>query len=334
MPFPFYVKPELFSKGFETMKRTLFYGTQLLQSHIIIFFTATVIILAFTTPEIGAETRHKTQDIPSIHTTKTFLIYAKEGNSKAFDPISGKLVKNEEVKDFRNGELLFIITGPNSAILSANTGISDVEVVRDNQAVTFIETTLSGNKHIMIIKDEWDAKGKGFKFTYTRNIEDKGLLQKTLRSVYSGAAKPAGQYQISKTIEGVGPSFRTTRTFIIYARKGNYTSFDLANGKLLDNEDVKDFRKGELQYTITGANSALFSGNAGSTEVELVKDDNSVTFIETTFSGNKHIMIIENKWDTKEKGFTFTYIRNTEDRILLGKLMRSIYSGIARPAGY
>ena len=243
-------------------------------------------------------------------------------------------MKNEEVKDFRNGELLFIITGPNSAILSANTGVSEVEVVKDKQAVTFIETTPSGNKHIMIIKDKWDAKEKGFKFTYTRNLEDKGLLQKTLRSVYSGLAKPAGQYQISKMIDGVGPSFQTTRTFIIYARKGNYTSFDLATGKLLDNKDVKDFRKGELQYTITGSDSALFSGNAGSTEVELVKGDNSVTFIETTFSGSKHIMIIEDKWDAMEKGFKFTYIRNIEDRILLGELMRSIYSGIAKPAGY
>lgn len=316
------------------MKRTLFCRTRLLQSYVIIFLAATVIFLTFIAPEIGAETRHKTQDTPSVHTTKTFLIYAKEGNFKSFDPISGKLVKNEEVKDFRNGELLLVITGLNSAIFSANTGISDVEVVRDNQAVTFIETTPFGNKHIMIIKDKWDSKGKGFKFTYTRNIEDRGLLQKTQRSVYSGIAKPAGQYQTSKTIDGIGPSFQSTKTFIIYAREGNYTSFDLASGKLLDKDDVKDLQKGELQYTITGSNSALFSGNSGSTEVELVKDNNSATFIETTFSGNKHIMIIEDKWDVKEKGFRFTYIRNTEDRILLGKLMRSIYSGIARPAGY
>lgn len=315
------------------MKWTPFCNIRFLRSYITIFL-APIIFLTFITPEIGAETRRKTEDIPAVHTTKTFLIYAKEGNFKAFDPISGKLVKNEEAKDFRNGELLFIITGPNSAIFSANTGISNVEVVRDSQAVTFIEITPSGNKHIMIIENNWDKKEKGFKFTYTRNIEGDGLLRKTLRSVYNGIAKPAGQYQISKAADGVGPSLQATRTFIIYAQRGNYTSFDLASGKLLDNENAKDFRNGELQYTITGFDSAIFSGNAGSTEVELVKDKKSVTFIETTFSGSKHIMIIKDEWDTKEKGFKFTYIRNTEGGILIPKLMRSIYSGIAKPLGY
>ena len=315
------------------MKCVLFRTMRLLRSYIIIFGIV-VFFVTFIDLGLTDQTRRKAQDVPSVHTTKAFLIYAKTGNFKAFDPYSGKLLKNEETKDFRNGELLFIITGPNSAIFSANTGISDVKLARDNQAVTFIETTSSGNKHIMIIEDKWDAKEKGFKFTYTRNIEDKVLLQQTLRSVYSGIAKPAGQHKILTTSDGVSPSLSTTRTFIIYAQTGNYKSFDLASGKLLINEDVKDFRKGELQYTITSSDSGIFSGNAGSTEVELVKDDNSVTFIETTFSGNKHIMIIEDKWDAKEKGFKFTYIRNTEDRMLLGKLMRSIYTGIARPAGY
>ena len=304
------------------MKKILFYTN--------IFFL-TILFLTFVVGGLKAQTRNKTQDVPSVHTTKTFLIYAKEGNFKAFDPIGGKLVKNEESKDFRNGELLFIITGPNSAIFSANTGISDVELVRDDQAVTFIETTPSGNKHVMIIEDNWDKKEKGFKFTYTRNIEDTELLKKTLRFVYSGIAKPAGEYQISNAVGRSSPSLSAARTFIIYARKGNYTSFDLASGKLLDNEGAKDFRNGELQYTITGFDSAIFSGNAGSTEVELVKDDNSVTFIETTAFGNKHIMIIEDNWDKKEKGFRFIYVRHT---VFFSKLMRSIYSGIAKPPGY
>ncbi len=315
------------------MEQTLIRITRISRYWISIFGTI-ILFLIFTTPKLIAQTHSENRETPSLDRTKTFLIYAKQGNFKAFDPVSGKLVKNEEAKDFRKGELLFIITGPNKAILSANTGISDVELVRDGQAVTFIETTSSGNKHVMIVEDKWDEKEKGFKFTYTRNTGDMGLLQQTLRSVYSGIAKPAGQYQISKASGGSSPPLPRTRTFIIYARKGNYKNFDLASGKLLANEDAKDLRNGELQYTITGSDSAIFSGNAGSTEVELVKDDNSVTFIETTFSGSKHIMIIENKWDEKEKGFKFTYIRNTEDRILLGKLMRSIYSGIARPAEY
>ena len=73
------------------MKRTLFCRTWLLQSYIIVFLAATVIFLTFTALEIGAETHHKTQDILSVHTTKTFLIYAKEGNFKAFDPIRENL---------------------------------------------------------------------------------------------------------------------------------------------------------------------------------------------------------------------------------------------------
>ena len=105
--------------------------------------------------------------------------------------------------------------------------------------------------------------------------------------------------------------FRGQRYFSSMLRKGNYKSFDLASGKLLENTEAKDFFNGELQYTITGPNSAIFSGNAGSEDVELVKDERSLTFIETTLMGNKHIMIIEDKWDAKEKGFKFTYIRNT-----------------------
>ena len=306
--------------------RTLTYRIGILGSIVIFLFS--------TSEKLVAQEHNGVQKTPSLHQTKAFLIYAKNGNFKAFDTFSGKLIKNEEVEDFRNGELLFIITGPKSGFFSANTGVSDVEVVRDKQAVTFIETTSSGNKHIMIIEDKWDAKEKGFKFIYTRNIEDQALLKRTLRSVYTGIATPAGKHQNSKALDKGDLPLAATRTFIIYARKGNYTSFDLASGKRLTNEEVKDFQNGELQYTITGPKSAIFSGNAGSTEVELVKDDNSVTFIETTFSGSKHIMIIEDKWDVKEKGFKFTYIRNTEDRMLLGKLMRSIYTGIARPTGY
>lgn len=128
----------------------------------------------------------KSDDIPSVHATKTFLIYAKKGNFQTFDYF-GKLVENEEVKDFRNGELLFIITGPKSAIFSANTGISEVEFVKDTNSVTFIETTPAGNKHVMIIEDKWDAKENGFKFTYTRNIQ---VLGKNMRSIFTGIAKP------------------------------------------------------------------------------------------------------------------------------------------------
>ena len=46
----------------------------------------------------------KSDNIPSIHTTKTFLIYAKKGTSKSFN-FYGKLIENKEAKDFQNGDV-------------------------------------------------------------------------------------------------------------------------------------------------------------------------------------------------------------------------------------
>ena len=272
----------------------------------------------------------KTDNVPSIHGTKTFLIYAKKGNSQAFN-LSGKMIKNEDVKDFRNGELLFIITGPKSAIFSANTGISEVEFVKDTNSVTFIETTPAGNKHVMIIEDKWDVKEGGFKFTYTRNIQ---MLGKNMRSVYTGIAKPTLHYKISKSPNQVNPSLKGTKIFTIFVQEGNVKIFNIESGKLLENDKAKDFRNGEIMFMITGPDSAIMSGNLGSADVELVKDHNFLTFIETTSGGNKHIMIIANEWDIKEKGFKFTYIRNTDMSPLLPELVRTIYSGIAKPTAF
>lgn len=271
----------------------------------------------------------KSDDIPSVHAAKTFLIYAKKGNFKVFD-FSGKLVKNEVSKDFRNGELLFIITGPKSAIFSANTGKSEVEYVKDTNAVTFIETTPSENKHIMTIENKWDAKEKGFKFTYTRNIQ---VLGENMRSVYTGIAKPTLLYKRSRKPNQVVPSLQIQKHFTIFKLKGNFKTFNLETGKLLQNEDIS-FRDGDIMFMITGTKSATMFGNVGSAEVELVKDDNFLTFIETTPLGGKHIMIIANEWDAKENGFKCTYIRNIEERILTSGLMRTIANGIAKPAGY
>lgn len=271
----------------------------------------------------------KSDDVPSVHATKTFLIYAKKGNFKVFD-FSGKLLKNEVSKDFRNGELLFIITGPKIAIFSANTGISEVEFAKDINSVTFIETTPAGNKHIMVIEDKWDVKEKGFKFTYTRNIQ---VLGENMRSVYTGIAKPTLLYKRSRKPNQVVPSLQIQKHFTIFKLKGNFKTFNLETGKLLQNEDTS-FRDGDIMFMITGTKSATMFGNVGSAEVELVKDDNFLTFIETTPLGGKHIMIIANEWDAKENGFKCTYIRNIEERILTSELMRTIANGIAKPAGY
>ena len=92
--------------------RTLTYRIGILGSIVIFLFS--------TSEKLVAQEHNGVQKTPSLHQTKAFLIYAKNGNFKAFDTFSGKLIKNEEVEDFRNGELLFIITGPKSGFFSAN----------------------------------------------------------------------------------------------------------------------------------------------------------------------------------------------------------------------
>ena len=223
-----------------------------------------------------------------------------------------------------------LFTGPKSAIFSANTGISEVGFIKDTNSVTFIETTPAGNKHVMIIEDIVGCKrrwlqvhiypifkfGEKYEICLYRNCETDYTLQ--------DFKKP---YQIN-------PSLKGTKIFTIFAQEGNFKTFNIESGKLLENGKAKDFRNGEIMFMITGTNSAIMSGNAGSAKVELVKDDDFVTFIETTSGGNKHIMIIANEWDVKEKGFKFTYIRNTDMSPLLPKLVRTIYNGIAKPKAY
>ena len=160
-----------------------------------ILTVSTILFLVHPALELMAQTRQKTSGVPTLKEIKTFLVYAKEGNYKAFDISTGKLIENKEANDFRNGEIQYTITGPNSAIISANQGSAEVELVKDDRSVTFIETTIFGNKMIMIISDKWDTKEKGFLFTYIRNVKMPPFdpSGKLLRSIYSGIAKPAGE---------------------------------------------------------------------------------------------------------------------------------------------
>ena len=180
----------------------------------------------------------------------------------------------------------------------------------------------------MIIQDEWDKMERGFKFTYTRHSEN---LPETRRFFFSGIAKPVEQYKSQQTFRENCPSLHKIKTFFIYAKEGNFEVFKLPSGKLLESGEAKDFRNAEIQITIAGSNSAVIFGNIASDAVKLVKDEKSLTFIETTAVGNKQVLIIKDRWDAKEKGFEFTYIRNTE-ALLFGELIRSIYIGVAKPA--
>jgi len=295
---------------------------------------ATAIFLGVTSTELAAQIQSGGRKVPALHKTKTFRIYAKKGNFKTFSAF-GKLLENKDAKDFRNGELLFIIIGPNKAIFSTNTGVSEVDIIRDRRSVTFIETTLSENWYIMIIEDELDAKEKGFKFTYTCSSEDR--LKQTHRSVYSGIAKPIGQQKRSDVSNQEGGSLRDIRGFSIFEHESNMEVFDYDTGELIKNVKGKNLPEGAIQFTITGPNSATLFGNLGSAEVKLVKNNNSVTFIEITPIGNKHIMFIGDGWNAEERGFKFTYIRHLYDesgRLFWEGRLRTISSGIAKPIGY
>ena len=118
-----------------------------------------------------------------------------------------------------------------------------------------------------------------------------------------------------------------SKTFALYAKKGEVREFD-ATGKLVESGDANDFQNGENRWTITGTNTALTFGNLGSAEVELIRDDRSLTFIETTPVGNKIILIIYDEWSEKEKGFRCVYTRNLEYGYK--NTLRLAYSGIAK----
>lgn len=126
------------------------------------------------------------------------------------------------------------------------------------------------------------------------------------------------------------PKLSEVRSFTIYAKEGKFTVFNL-NGKIVEQKPENAFQDGEMRFTLLGGEKAMMYGNLGIAEVRVVQEKGSTTFIETTLFGNQHILIIYDDWDEKERGFRFTYTRNTEDRLLSHEIMRSTYKGIAKP---
>lgn len=276
---------------------------------------------------------------PNLNDVRAFEVFAKTGNQKTFD--NRELVESKTVKEFRNGELLFIIIGPQKALLSANTGLSTVQVSKTNESVKFIETMPAGNQHVMAISNRWDTKQKGFRFTYTRHSKDslhvfwRDLPKKTHRYLYSGIAKPVKQPIDSNQYNSL---LHQTDVFTMYGHKARFKEYNLKDGgklvgestaKSVNDKALKGFTKGEMQYTITTPKSAIFSGNAGSSVVDLIRDDTSLTFIERSIGDNTFVMIIYDTWDSTRKGFEYVYIRHWEVGEII--LLRSIYFGVAKP---
>lgn len=152
----------------------------------IILSAGVLLIASVAMPQVSSK--------PTLSEARVFKFYATEGT---FEVISlskdsyGKVIEKEsEDEGFRNGEVVVIRLSSTKGMLLGNNGSADLQVVEEKGSTLFIETTLLGGKHTLIIYDQWDDEQQGFKATYVRNIEDRILLFKILRSTYKGIAKP------------------------------------------------------------------------------------------------------------------------------------------------
>ena len=93
-------------------------------------------------------TADKSSDVanrPKLSAYQSFRIYAKEGETMKMNQ-SGKIVEKETVNAFQNGELQFTLLGDEKALLIGNAGTAEVEVIKRESSITFVEKTPSGNK--------------------------------------------------------------------------------------------------------------------------------------------------------------------------------------------
>ena len=228
-----------------------------------------------------------------------------------------------EVKAFRiynvgseNGEFIFMLAGDRKAIFSSPIGVKDMVMYKGKGAIVI------GNPDVSwIIHDVWDNDKQGYRSVVRMKGAEDNIV---------GYAKPIGRYDSRPSL-----SFFGKTSFRFYGLKGDVDVYDLSNGKRIDGgPDNKFSRDGEMLFVITGHNEGRFYGNAGSSDVDVFRDDTSVIFLETTPSGNKQVTIVQNRWNKKHDGFECTHIRNTLVPKFLSdgtELIRSIYTGVARP---
>ena len=147
--------------------------------------TGVLLITCVAMPQVSSK--------PTLSEVRVFKFYATEGT---FEVISlagdsfGEVIEKKSDEGFRNGEMVVIRLSPTKGILLGNAGSADLQVMEEKGSTLFIETTPLGGKHTLIIYDQWDDEQQGFISTYVRNIEDRILLFKILRSTYKGIAKP------------------------------------------------------------------------------------------------------------------------------------------------
>ena len=248
-------------------------------------------------------------------TLMVLLIQASVGHAKP---------ELAEVKAFRiyhdgmeKDELIFMVIG-DKAIYSSPFGVNYIAMNQFDEGSIVFGSLL---ELAWVIHDVWDNDKQGYRCVVKMKNAGDNIV---------GYAKPIGRYNGRRT-----RSLSTKTSFRFFGLKGNVDVYDMSSGKRTDGGPDNEFsRNGEMLFVITGQNKGRFYGNAGSSEVEVFRDDTSIVFLETTLGGNKQVTIVQKRWNSKHDGFECTHIRNTMiPNFLSGgeELVRSIIPGIAKP---
>lgn len=207
---------------------------------------------------------------------------------------------------------ILVINGNEKAIASTPIGVFETSFLRQ----PFPRRIFFGNEKedFFVEETSWNKTKQG----YYGLFADRRVLFKPL-DVY-----PMNSISNVKLLHN-------SRRFRVYAKNAsgvvyNTETLDVVEPKGKISVD-KSFKDGTMIFTIVNENSGKVYGNAGSSPVEFYRDKNCLIFTESTGLGGKQVFIISDKYNTREKGFWFTYVRNT---MMFYQLMRSTYRGIAK----
>ena len=138
--------------------------------------------------------RYDSRRSRSLSAQTSFRFFGLKGDVDVYDLSNGKRIDGGPDSEFsRDGEMLFVITGPNKGRFYGNSGSSDVDVFRDDSSVVFLETTPAGNKQVTIVQKRWNTKHDGFECTHIRNTVVPRFMSggsELIRSIYPGVARP------------------------------------------------------------------------------------------------------------------------------------------------
>ena len=125
------------------------------------------------------------------------------------------------------------------------------------------------------------------------------------------------------------PTLAAYTSFAFFAEEGEFSVYKL--GELVEKQTASDMRDGQLRFVILGPGRGLVFGNMGSSEVEVLRSRESVSFVEMTPTGSRHVFTVYDEWLPESGGFRATYIRNSENPLTNPpEVLRTVYSGYAR----